>query len=73
MKKSSEFADYNKLVRQLQRVDIADADRSVKLAFFVNIYNALVVHATAVYGVPTSTWQRYKVVVIIRVVSIMHM
>ena len=34
--------------------------RTDKIAFFINIYNALVIHAHVERGVPTSTYQRYK-------------
>ncbi len=35
-----------------------------KLAFFINVYNALIIHATVKIGPPTNLWQRYKVGVI---------
>ena len=31
-----------------------------KIAFFINIYNALVIHGHVEKGVPTSTYTRYK-------------
>lgn len=65
MAKSSELQKYVTLARQLQRVDVAGADVDTRLAFFINIYNALVVHATAVRGAPTNLWQRYKVSVLL--------
>lgn len=58
---SSEFQSYLRLTKELQRVKILDASREEKLAFFINIYNALVIHANIVLGPPVNLWQRYKV------------
>lgn len=30
------------------------------MAFFINIYNALVIHANVAFGPPVNLWQRYK-------------
>ncbi|CAD5115554.1 DgyrCDS4518 [Dimorphilus gyrociliatus] len=57
---ASEFKMYLKLTKELIRVDIEHATREEKLAFFINIYNALVIHANIVLGPPTNLWQRYK-------------
>ncbi len=60
--KSSEFEQYKKLARELTRVQIADASREEKLAFFINTYNALVIHGNIAWGGgPSGLWQRYKV------------
>jgi len=59
--RSSEFKLYQKLALQLHRVEVETASREEKLAFFINVYNALVVHANVVKGPPTNMWQRYKV------------
>ena len=58
---SSEFEQYKKLVLELIRVDVTSITRDEKLAFFINIYNALVIHANIERGPPTNLWQRYKV------------
>ncbi|CAG2211928.1 unnamed protein product [Mytilus edulis] len=57
---SSEFEVYKTRTKELQRVQVATASREEKLAFFINIYNALVVHANVVKGPPNGLWQRYK-------------
>ena len=57
---SAEFERYVKLTTELQRVDIAGSSREEKLSFFINIYNALVIHANIVRGPPSNLWQRYK-------------
>jgi hypothetical protein len=41
---------YVKRALELQRVDVSTLTREEKLAFFINIYNALVIHVTAVLG-----------------------
>ncbi|XP_070194487.1 uncharacterized protein [Littorina saxatilis] len=57
---SGEFQAYIRLAQELQRVDLEDCSRNEKLAFFVNIYNALVIHANVARGPPVNLWQRYK-------------
>ena len=58
---SSEFQRYVRLTKELARVQIAEASREEKLAFFINIYNAQVIHANVTMGPPVNLWQRYKV------------
>ncbi|KAF0314525.1 hypothetical protein FJT64_001528 [Amphibalanus amphitrite] len=41
-------------------VDIFGLNREEKLAFFINVYNALVVHGNIATGHPTNVWQRWK-------------
>ncbi|XP_070191162.1 uncharacterized protein [Littorina saxatilis] len=57
---SDEFQHYLALSRTLQRVKVESCSRNEKLAFFVNIYNALVIHANIVRRPPVNFWQRYK-------------
>ncbi|CAK8672326.1 uncharacterized protein LOC143466002 isoform X2 [Clavelina lepadiformis] len=57
---SPEFEDYVQLSAQLQRVQAETLSRGEKLAFFINIYNALVIHGNVKIGFPNTTWQRYK-------------
>ena len=60
MSKSKEFEVYEKLSAELQRVDLSQLSRNEKVAFFINIYNAMVIHATIKKGPPTWLWTRYK-------------
>ena len=46
---------------ELKRVDLLSLTKHEKIALFINIYNALVIHAFVVQGPPTSLWKRYKV------------
>lgn len=60
IKSSSEFETYKKLTKELLRVEIEKATREEKVSFFINIYNALVIHANVEKGPPTNLWARYK-------------
>ena len=54
------FEQFKLLAVELQRVDIAIMTANEKVAFFINIYNALVIHAQVERGVPTTTYARYR-------------
>ncbi|XP_059198230.1 uncharacterized protein zgc:152951 isoform X2 [Centropristis striata] len=54
------FERYCELALQLQRVELLSLSREEKLAFFINIYNALVIHGYLRLGAPTNMWQRYR-------------
>lgn len=60
MEKSTEFKGYVKHTAELQRVKLDGMSREETLAFFINVYNALVIHANVVRGPPVNLWQRYK-------------
>ncbi|XP_023325564.1 uncharacterized protein LOC111699192 [Eurytemora carolleeae] len=60
MASSSLWEKFKLLVSQLQRVDVSTLSEDEKLAFFINIYNVLVIHVTVERGVPGSLYQRYK-------------
>ena len=49
------------MTHELIRAPVEDASREEKTAFFINVYNALVIHANVVRGPPSNLWQRYKV------------
>uniref|UniRef100_A0A3Q0QS32 Zgc:152951 n=1 Tax=Amphilophus citrinellus TaxID=61819 RepID=A0A3Q0QS32_AMPCI len=54
------FERYCELAIQLQRVELLSLSREEKLAFFINLYNALVIHGYLRLGAPTNMWQRYR-------------
>ncbi|CAM9100045.1 unnamed protein product [Lampetra planeri] len=54
------FERYCELAIQLQRVELLSLSREEKLAFFINTYNALVIHGYLRLGAPTNIWQRYR-------------
>ena len=58
IKESQMFENYKAMARELQRVDLKELSREAKLAFFINIYNALVIHGNIERGTPSNTWQR---------------
>ncbi|RLN38705.1 uncharacterized protein C2845_PM01G21320 [Panicum miliaceum] len=49
---------YRLLVEQLERVDLSMSETSIKLAFWINVYNSLIMHAYLAYGVPNSSLKR---------------
>ncbi|XP_006819587.1 uncharacterized protein LOC102804375 [Saccoglossus kowalevskii] len=57
---SKKFNLYVKTTAELIRLDMNSLKREEKLAFFINIYNALVIHANVKVGPPVNLWQRYK-------------
>ncbi|RDD47850.1 Glutaredoxin-1 [Trichoplax sp. H2] len=57
---SQEFQEYRRAAAELQRVNVATLSKEEKLAFFINIYNALIVHANITVGPPVTVWQRYR-------------
>ena len=59
--KDEKFRLYVHRTGELQRVNVEESTREEKLAFFINIYNALVIHAFVAVGPPANMWQRYKV------------
>jgi len=58
--KSKLFQQFKQLAIELQRVDLLSMSETQKIAFFINIYNALVIHGHVEKGVPTTTYARYK-------------
>ncbi|XP_077584319.1 uncharacterized protein LOC144204292 [Stigmatopora nigra] len=60
MSANPEFQRYTDLAIQLQRVELLSLSREETLAFFINIYNALVIHGYIRVGAPTNFWQRYR-------------
>ncbi|KAG1682031.1 Glutaredoxin 1 [Nymphon striatum] len=62
---SIDFEEYRKLSVFLQKTDVTHLSREEKLAFFINIYNAMVIHANVSVSVPTNLLQRYKFLIMI--------
>ena len=58
LRKDPMFKSYANATAELQKVDIASLDRQERKAFFINIYNAVVVHALAVFGPASNLQQR---------------
>ncbi|XP_059455140.1 uncharacterized protein LOC132185378 [Corylus avellana] len=57
---SEEFARYLRIVEELQRVEIQDMAREEKLAFFINLYNMMAIHAILELGYPAGPLERRK-------------
>ncbi|KAL0183810.1 hypothetical protein M9458_019506, partial [Cirrhinus mrigala] len=60
MSRSLYFERYCDLAVQLQQVELLSLSREEKLAFFINVYNALVIHGNLRLGFPKNIWQRYR-------------
>ena len=58
LKKDPVFKTYVNATAELQKVDVASLSREERMAFFINIYNAVVVHALAVFGPASNLKQR---------------
>ncbi len=58
---SRKFEEYIRATSELKRVDLSCLSRNEKVAFFCNIYNALVIHAFVVQGPPTNILRRLLV------------
>ncbi|XP_058787688.1 uncharacterized protein LOC131662027 [Vicia villosa] len=58
---SEEFARYLRIVEELQRVEIWDLSREEKLAFFINLYNMMAIHAILILGQPDGALERRKI------------
>ncbi|KAI4308302.1 hypothetical protein L6164_031390 [Bauhinia variegata] len=57
---SEEFARYLRTVEELQRVEILSMSREEKLAFYINLYNMMAIHAILIWGHPAGTSERRK-------------
>lgn len=57
--KSERFRQYTLRAAELQRVQLVALNQDERIAFFVNIYNLLCLHAYVVYGTPNSVLRRY--------------
>ncbi|PXF41611.1 Vacuolar membrane-associated protein IML1 [Gracilariopsis chorda] len=57
--KSEHFRKYTLAAAELQRVQLVALNQDERIAFFVNVYNALCLHAHVVHGHPNSVFRRY--------------
>ncbi|KAK6938194.1 DEP domain [Dillenia turbinata] len=57
---SEEFARYLRTIEELQRVEMVEMPREEKLAFFINLFNMMAIHAILVLGHPTGALERKK-------------
>nr|XP_043624051.1 uncharacterized protein LOC122595692 [Erigeron canadensis] len=53
---------YRSLVSQLEQIDPRTLTREEKLAFWINVHNALIMHAFLVYGTPRGALKRISLV-----------
>ncbi|KAK3239056.1 hypothetical protein CYMTET_50985, partial [Cymbomonas tetramitiformis] len=55
---SEKFKEYGASSAEFQKFDLLSISFNVKICFFINLYNALVIHGFAVIGPPTTVYQR---------------
>ncbi|OAY72399.1 uncharacterized protein LOC109705438 [Ananas comosus] len=55
-----EFKRYLRITEELQRVELDDLSREEKLAFFINLYNMMAIHAILTWGHPAGALDRRK-------------
>lgn len=48
------------MVEELQRVEILNMSREERLAFFINLYNMMTIHAILIWGHPAGALERRK-------------
>ncbi|MCO5559789.1 hypothetical protein L7F22_013393 [Adiantum nelumboides] len=53
--------NFRSTVEKLERVDPSQLKHNEKLAFWINIYNALIMHAYLAYGIPRNNLKRMSV------------
>ena len=58
IRESQKFEEFKALTAKLQLLNLRSLDKNSLIAFFINIYNALVIHGFIQYGIPTTTLQR---------------
>merc|ERR1712046_207059 len=57
-RESVEFDEFKKTTALLQTLDLNDFSENERLAFFINIYNSLVIHGYIENGIPESFMQK---------------
>ena len=55
---SEAFKELTAKTAELQRMNLGELTFNIKIAFFINLYNALVIHGFVVVGPPTNLYQR---------------
>jgi Protein of unknown function, DUF547 len=51
---------YVRITEELQRVDLEELSREESLAFFINLYNMMAIHAILSWGPPTKAMERRR-------------
>ncbi|PIN13354.1 hypothetical protein CDL12_14020 [Handroanthus impetiginosus] len=52
------ISDYRVLVEQLEKVNVRKMDSNAQMAFWINLYNSLVMHAYLAFGIPHNSLRR---------------
>uniref|UniRef100_A0A914CNX4 DEP domain-containing protein n=2 Tax=Acrobeloides nanus TaxID=290746 RepID=A0A914CNX4_9BILA len=59
---NKDFKTYLKLIKEAANLDLTSTTTDQRLAFFVNIFNMMLVHITYKFGVPATIWHKKKYV-----------
>lgn len=54
---SEEFADFQASTTELQKTELVSLSFNIKIAFYINLYNSLVLHGFTVLGPPSTMHQ----------------
>ncbi|KAJ8754712.1 hypothetical protein K2173_011127 [Erythroxylum novogranatense] len=49
---------YRVLVKQLEKLAVSQMENNAQIAFWINVHNALIMHAYLAYGIPNSSFRR---------------
>ncbi|XP_050227973.1 uncharacterized protein LOC126677417 isoform X2 [Mercurialis annua] len=52
------ISNYRVLVEQLEKVTVSKMEKDAQIAFWINVYNALIMHAYLAYGIPHNSLRR---------------
>ncbi|KAK1305854.1 hypothetical protein QJS10_CPA10g00910 [Acorus calamus] len=63
---------YRSLVEQLEEADPSVMESNAKLAFWINVYNSLLMHAHLVYGIPQGSLKRMALFHKLKVYTLHH-
>nr|XP_043614052.1 uncharacterized protein LOC122586001 [Erigeron canadensis] len=55
---SNAINNYKLLVEQLEKLNLSQMDTNAQTAFWINIYNSMIMHAYLAYGIPHSSLRR---------------
>ena len=58
LRSDPDFKTFANATAELQKVELMPLTREERMAFFINIYNAVVVHALAIFGPASNLQQR---------------
>ncbi|KAK1435927.1 hypothetical protein QVD17_01700 [Tagetes erecta] len=55
---SNAISNYRLLVEQLEKLNLSNMETNAQTAFWINVYNSMIMHAYLAYGIPHSSLRR---------------